>query len=131
MLPLRILVLPFEALSLLERARSLVLARDAADLAVRLLGPTGDRASGVLVWQRLVIEEALLRQVVGAEEAVVLMRRAVLDDGQDPRLETFLSTWTAAPRPTEPATRALTLVDGAAPGRARPAAVRRSSHGGW
>ena len=126
MLPLRLLVLPLESMSLIERAQALVLARQAAELAVRLLGPGQDRPSGALVWQRLVIEEALLRQVIGTEEAVVLMRRTLQDDHSDPRLDAFLSRWAdrgyAAP-PTPPM-QALTLVDRAAARRTRPAAAR-------
>lgn len=122
MLPLRLLVLPFESLSLGERAQALVLARDVAELAARLLGPGGDRGGGVLVWQRLVIEEALLRQVVTPEDAVVLMRRSVVDDRSDARLDAFLSAWVgngpadARQLPKPP----LTLVPGgAATGRRR------------
>ncbi len=130
MLPLRLLVAPFESLSLLDRAQALVLARDAAELAVRLLGPGADRGSGVLVWQRLVIEEALLRQVVPPEDAVVLMRRSVVDDRADPRLDAFLGAWVGSSRqdPGDSLRGPLKLVPGGARppgGRARRAAGRR------
>ncbi len=129
MLPLRLLVLPFESLSLIERAQALVLAREAAELATRLLGPGKDRASGALVWQRLVIEEALLRQVIGMDVAALLMRRTLHDDHTDPRLDAFLSRWAepGSVAPPAPAVRALRLVDGAVARRPRSAAARVSN----
>ncbi len=128
MLPLRMLVLPFESLSLIERAQALLLAREAADFAARLLGPGEDRPSGALVWQRLVVEEALLRQVIRMEDAEALMRRTFQDDHSDPRLDAFLSRWAASgcAAPSAPPTRALTLIDGAVGRRARSAAARVS-----
>ncbi len=124
MLPLRLLVLPFESLSLMERAQALVLARETAELATRLLGPGGDRASGAIVWQRLVIEEALLRQVIGMDVTASLMRRTLQDDHSDPRLDAFLSRWAepAPAAPPAPPVRVLRLVDGAVTRRPRSAA---------
>ena len=92
MLPLQLLLTSYEALSLTERARALVLARDAGGFAARLFG-AADRTSGIVAWQRLVIEEALLRSIVSTEEAVALMRHSLLEERTDPRLEVFLSTW--------------------------------------
>jgi len=93
MLPLRGLLASYDSLSLSERAGSLVLARVAGGFSARLVGSGSVRTSGVLVWQRLVIEEGLLRGIVGTDEALALMRRAVSDDATDPRLEAFLSAW--------------------------------------
>ncbi len=93
MLPLRVLVLPYDTLSLTERAQALVLAREAGAFSARLLGPGADRTSGVLVWQRLVIEEALLRGILDSEEALPLLRRTLGADRSDPRLEAFLAAW--------------------------------------
>ncbi len=93
MLPLRVLVLPYDSLSLTERAQALVLAREAGAFSARLLGPGADRTSGVLVWQRLVIEEALLRGILDPDEALPLLRRTLGADRSDPRLEAFLAAW--------------------------------------
>ncbi len=124
MLPLRLLVLPYESLSLSERAQALVLAREAAELAGRLFGPRTDRAAGALVWQRLVIEEALLRQVIGMAEAAALMRATQVDARSDPRRDAFLSSWADA-RASVPPVRALTVMDGGA-ARRRSTAARRA-----
>jgi hypothetical protein len=114
MLPLRTLLAPYESLSLTERARALVLARDAGDLAARLVATGPERRAGILVWQRLVIEESLLRRVVTIEEAVDLMRRAHDDDGTDPRLQAFLGAWAAVAQEHAggPPPRPLTVIRG-------------------
>jgi hypothetical protein len=92
MLPLQLLLTSYEALSLTQRARALVLAREVGNFAAHLLG-AADRTSGIVAWQRLVIEEGLLRGIVTTEEAVALMRHTLLEERSDPRLELFLSTW--------------------------------------
>jgi len=92
MLPLRLLLTPYDALSLGERARAILLAREAGTFCSRLLGAAG-RPSAILAWQRLVIEEALLRGIISTDEAVALMRHTLLGERGDPRLEGFLQAW--------------------------------------
>ena len=114
MLPLRTLLAPYDSLSLPERAGALVLARDAGDLAARLVATGPERRAGVLVWQRLIVEEALLRRVVTIEDAVDLMQRALEDDGTDPRLQAFLGAWAevAQERAGGPPPRSFTVIRG-------------------
>ncbi len=127
MLPLRLLVLPYESLSLWERAQALVLSREAAELAARLLGPGTDRTSGVLVWQRLVIEEALLRQVIRPDDAMALMRRTLEAAPSDPRLDAFLASWVdSGCSDAAPPLRAVAVMDGRVARRGPSTAARLS-----